>query len=75
MLIKKMTLAAAAAALTISPAAAYAAQTDMVRASAPVEAESNLEGNGIILALLGAAAVIAAIVIIADGDDDEPVSA
>lgn len=74
MLIKKLSLATAAAALALSPTIGYAAQANVDRSSAPTAAESNLEGNGIILALLAAAAVIAGIILIADGDD-EPVSA
>ena len=75
MLTRKLSLAIASAALVLSPTVGYAAQAELSRSSNSVADESNLEGNGIILALLGAAAVIAAIVIIADGDDDEPVSA
>lgn len=74
MLMKKLSMATAAAALALSPTIGYAAQPNVDRSSAPTAAESNLEGKGIILALLAAAAVIAGIIIIAD-DEDEPVSA
>lgn len=75
MMIKKLTLATAAMVLAISPTVTHAAQATVDRASATVEAESNLEGeNSILLLVLAAAAVIAGIIIIAD-DNEDPVSA
>ena len=44
------------------------------RASAPVEAESEMIGGSLLLAALGAASAIVAVVLIADGDDDDAVS-
>lgn len=75
MMIKKLTLATAAMALAISPTVTHAAQANVDRVSAPVKAESDLEGgNSIILYVLAAVAVIVGIIIIAD-DNEEPVSA
>ncbi len=72
MKIKLLVPAVASIALSVTPVMAQATTAD--RASAPVGSASNLEGeNGILIALLAAAAVIAGIIIIADGDD-EPTS-
>ena len=69
MKIRNLALATAAVSLAASPAIAEAA---FERASAPVESESDLEGeNGILIAVLGAAAVIGGIIIIASNDDNE----
>lgn len=66
---KSTALAFSAAILIATPVVAQATAAD--RTSAPVGQVSNLEGeNGILIAVLAAAAVIAGIVIIADGDDD-----
>ena len=53
----------AALSLAASPAIAEAA---FDRASAPIEGESEVQGSGILLAVLAAAAVIGGIVVIAD---------
>lgn len=72
MKIRTLTAAAAAVSLAATPAIAEA---NFDQAIAPVEGESELEGNsGIIIAVLAAAAVIGGIIIAADGDDDDPVS-
>jgi len=68
---RKIALATAALSLATAPAIA---QANFERASAPIEGESELQGSGIILAILAAAAVIGGIVIAADGDDDDSVS-
>ena len=69
----KKTLIAAVASLGMvaTPALAQAQ-----RADAPVEASEQLEGeNGVLIAILAAAAVIAGIIILLEGDsEDEPVS-
>lgn len=73
----KMTAGFAAASLAVAPVAVQAAETvapAVERLGATSESSENLEGeNGILIALLAAAAVIAGIIIIADGDD-EPTS-
>lgn len=70
--IKKMLTAGAAASMLVASPVIAQAQAD--RASAPVDGFEQLEGeNGILIALLAAAAVIAGIIIIADGDN-EPTS-
>lgn len=72
MKIRNLVMATAAVSLAASPAIAEAA---FERANAPVEGESELEGeNGILIALLAAAAVIAGIIIIADDGEDAPTS-
>ena len=71
MKIRNLALATAAVSLAASPAIAEAA---FERTAAPVEGESDLEGSGIIIAVLAAAAVIAGIVIVADDGDDDAVS-
>ena len=71
MTIRNLAMAAAALSLAAAPAIA---QADFARAAAPVSGESKLEGSGIILGVLGAAAVVAGIIIIADDDDDDSVS-
>nr|WP_298926002.1 hypothetical protein [uncultured Erythrobacter sp.] len=66
---RNLALATAAVSLAASPAIAEAA---FERTSAPVEGESELEGEGgILIALLAAAAVIAGIIVIASGDDGD----
>lgn len=45
------------------------------RSTAPAEAESEMGGSGLVLAILAAAAIIAAILIAAGGSDDGPLSA
>ncbi|MEL7189095.1 MAG: hypothetical protein AAGK17_06035 [Pseudomonadota bacterium] len=71
MKIRNLALATAAVSLAATPAIAEAA---FERTAAPVEGESDLEGSGIIIAVLAAAAVIAGIVIVADDGDDDAVS-
>ena len=71
MKIRNVALAAAALSMAAAPALA---QATFDRASAPVEGESELEGNGIIIGVLAAAAVIGGIIIATDGDDDDSVS-
>ncbi len=66
-------IALATAALSLATAPAIA-QANFDRASAPIEGESEFEGNGIILGVLAAAAIIAGIVIIADDGNDDSVS-
>ncbi|MDY7097426.1 MAG: hypothetical protein SXU28_04750 [Pseudomonadota bacterium] len=68
---RNIAMATAAVSLAAAPAIA---QADFARASAPVSGESELEGSGIILGILAAAAIIAGIVIAADGGDDSSVS-
>eukprot|EP00218_Dolichomastix_sp_CCMP3274_P006956 CAMPEP_0170133632 /NCGR_PEP_ID=MMETSP0033_2-20121228/1438_1 /TAXON_ID=195969 /ORGANISM="Dolichomastix tenuilepis, Strain CCMP3274" /LENGTH=72 /DNA_ID=CAMNT_0010369139 /DNA_START=192 /DNA_END=410 /DNA_ORIENTATION=- len=68
---RNIALATAALSLATAPAIAEA---NFERASAPIEGESELEGSGIILAILAAAAVIGGIVIAADGGNDDSVS-
>lgn len=63
MKIRTIAMAAAALSLAASPAIAEAA---FDRASAPIEGESEVQGSGILLAVLAAAAVIGGIVVIAD---------
>lgn len=69
---RNLALATAAVSLAASPAIAEAA---FDRSTAPVEGESELEGEGgILIAILAAAAVIGGIIIIAgdsgtDGDE------
>ncbi|MBV7259274.1 hypothetical protein [Erythrobacter crassostreae] len=66
---RNLALATAAVSLAASPAIAEAA---FDRASAPVEGESELSGeNGILIALLAAAAVIAGIIVIASDDGED----
>ncbi len=67
-------LLAATAALSLAASPALAASSNVDRVAAPVQGESELQGSGIILALLAAAAVIAGIIIIAD-DNNDPISA
>jgi hypothetical protein len=66
MKIRTIAMAAAALSLAASPAIAEAA---FDRASAPIEGESEVQGSGILLAVLAAAAVIGGIVVIADDDN------
>ena len=69
---RTLALATAAVSLAASPAIAEAAYD---RANAPVEGESELEGeSGILIAILAAAAIIAGIIIAADGGEDAPTS-
>ncbi len=63
MKIRTIAMAAAALSLAASPAIAEAA---FERASGPIEGESEVQGSGILLAVLAAAAVIGGIVVIAD---------
>ena len=69
---KFRTLAAAAAALTLT-AAPVVAQAAPQRAAAPTEEGSELRGSGWIIGLLALAAIIAAIIIATKGEND-PVS-
>lgn len=66
MKIRTIALATAALSLAASPAIAQAA---FDRSIAPIEGESELEGSGLLLAILGAAAVVGGIIVIADDDD------
>ncbi|MEQ8412739.1 MAG: hypothetical protein RIB52_14415 [Erythrobacter sp.] len=68
---RNIVLATAAVSLAASPAIAEAA---FERSVAPVEGESKVGGESIILAILAASAVIGGIIIAADGDDDDAVS-
>ncbi|MFL0357356.1 hypothetical protein ACI5KX_12860 [Erythrobacter sp. GH1-10] len=69
---RTLALATAAVSLAASPAIAEAAYD---RANAPVEGESELEGeSGILIAILASAAIIAGIIIVADGGEDAPTS-
>ena len=65
---RAIALGTAAAAMIAAPLAAAD------RASAPVEAESEMIGGSLLLAALGVPAAIVAVVLIADGDDDDAVS-
>ena len=70
---RNLAVATAAISLAASPAVAEATSD---RAVAPVEGQSELEGeSGLIIALLAAAAIIAGIIIAADSGDDDPISA
>jgi hypothetical protein len=69
---KFRTLAAAAAALSLT-AAPVVAQAAPQRAAAPTEESSELRGSSLILAILAFGAIIGAI-IIAAGDSNDPVS-
>lgn len=72
---RNLLAATAAISLAASPALAQSS-ANVDRTSAPVaQDESELQGSGIILAILAAAAVIAGIIIIADNGDDTPISA
>lgn len=71
MKIRNFAMAAAAFSLAAAPAIA---QATFDRAVAPVEGEEELEGTGIIIAVLAAAAVVGGIVVLADDDDDDSVS-
>ncbi|MDJ0979875.1 MAG: hypothetical protein QNI87_15220 [Erythrobacter sp.] len=66
-------IAMATAALSLATAPAIA-QATFERASAPIEGESELQGSGVILGVLAAAAIIAGIVIAVDDGDDDSVS-
>ena len=70
---KFRTFAAATAALSLATAPAVA-QSTVSRDAAPVSAESEVGGTGVILGILAAAAIIAGIIIAADGGNDDPVS-
>ena len=70
-MLKKIGLAAGAAALVAAPIALQAQVTD--RASAPVAGEQDLGGSGSLLGILAGAILVTFIVITAT-DDDEPVS-
>lgn len=70
-ILKDATLSVATLGMIAAP---VAAQAGVERSSVPVDAESEMGGSGMILAILAAVAIIAAIVIAADGSDD-PVSA
>ena len=66
MKLRNLALATAAATFVAAP---VVAQASLERTTAPIEGE-NLEGeNGILIAVLAAAAVIAGIIIIADDND------
>lgn len=60
----------AAAALLTGPVAAQAASSLPGRASAPVEAESELRGQSTLFFVLGILAVAAGIFLLIDDDDD-----
>lgn len=66
MKIRTIAMAAAALSLAASPAIAEAA---FDRASAPIEGESEVQGSGILLAVLAAAAVVGGLVVIADDNN------
>lgn len=71
MKLKSLAVGIAALAAAVAPvgASALAAQ----RSAAPVEDANELQGTGLLLGIVAAAAVIAGIIIIAD--DSDPVSA
>jgi len=73
---RNLLAATAAVSLAASPALAQTS-ANVDRTSAPVQNESELEGDGsgVILAILAAAAIIAGIIIAADGKEDSPLSA
>lgn len=72
MKLKPLALGLAALAAAVAPVGASALSAQ--RASAPVDAASELEGeNGILIGVVAAAAIIAGIIIISD-DGDEPIS-
>lgn len=64
----------AAASLAAAPVAAQAGPVEPSRGSAPVEADSQLRGQGSLFFFLGIAAVILGIFFLVD-DDDEAASA
>ena len=68
---KKILIAATATiGLVATPALAQAE-----RVGAPIEASEQLEGeNGVLIAILAAAAVIAGLIILLEDDTDEPAS-
>jgi hypothetical protein len=74
-----LVLSSSAMAANSSPASALSLRSAQavqpLRASAPTENESQLQGSGILIALLVAAAVIAGIVIVAGGGNETDVSA
>lgn len=71
---RKLASGAVIAALVATPLAAQSARAQLDRASAPVEGESELAGQGTIFFLVGIAVVAAAIVFLSEDDDDAPVS-
>ncbi len=72
---RNLLAATAALSLVATPALARTS-ANVDRVSAPVtQGESKLEGTGMILAILAAAAVIGGIIIAADGGNDTPISA
>ena len=72
MLLKRIGLAAGAAALIAAPVTLQAQVSD--RATAPVEAGQELGGSDTILGVLAGAILVTFIVLTAVDDDDEPVS-
>ena len=73
---KFRTLAAAAAALTMTatPVFAQANSVELQRDAAPVEGENDLAGGSSILLILALIAIATAIYLLIDNDDDTPVS-
>ena len=71
MTFRNIALATAALSLATAPAIA---QADFSRTIAPIEGESELEGTGLVLAVLAAAAIIGGVIIAADGGNDDSVS-
>lgn len=77
MRIGKISLAAVAVAtLAGAPVLAQVAATNTTvsRASAESADENNLDGSGIVIALLAVAAVVGGIIIASDNDEDAPTS-
>lgn len=68
---KLFTTAAAAIALTVTPALAQESQFDRAPATVDAEAEELRNGPGLLLGILALAAIIGAILIAAGVDDDE----
>ena len=65
-MLRKMAFASGALALAAAP---VAAQADLSRSVAPVEGESELQGQSTLFFVLGIAAVAAAIVVLSEDDD------
>ncbi len=65
-MLRKLALATTAVALAAAP---VAAQADLSRSTAPVNSESELEGQSTLFFILGIAAVAAAIVLLSEDDD------
>lgn len=72
MSLRKMTLAAAAAALAVTPALA---QVSFTPAIAPLNGDENDAASGVVFGIVAAAAIIGGLVVLSGGDEKEvPVS-